>query len=401
MIETEQNPSVQALTVQQRAQLMPTQYFHTISGRVDSTMQPALIFTADNLKNIKHYVHQVYRLPKTVEEIANGYDFSAIRINPDDISRHYDSLRTHADGWGELERQTKLLGGQLENFASEFTRQGSNLVQAVKRLGAYQSLTQRVGDIYDYLTLERTPFRELDSKDQAEVVILGEYLDFIKGDIAAAKSHITEVRRRAFWFTDLVVKQLRPENDRLKQLVKGANLAQRINDLRAQLEPLDAEIMQKHAEYSALVGYAFAGLVFGPIGVAITGGIFGPQAEQVRWDKNLLVARREVLTEELATLNPLIGAFERIALQIEDLSFRLTDVQTAAKNLEDIWSQMDMYVGTSQTEMQQINSDIKLATFIHRFERVVRPWEKIRGLSAQLSKIFNETIDEISKEGAY
>ena len=114
-----------------------------------------------------------------------------------------------------------------------------------------------------------------------------------------------------------------------------------------------------------------------------------------------MVARREVLTEELATLNPLIGAFERIALQIEDLSFRLTDVQTAAKNLEDIWSQMDMYVGTSQTEMQQINSDIKLATFIHRFERVVRPWEKIRGLSAQLSKIFNETIDEISKEGAY
>lgn len=401
MIETEQNPTVQAMSTQERAQLVPNQYFEVISNRPDNTLQPALIFTADNLKTIKRYVHHVYRLPKGVTDITGGYDFSTLRINPDDIKRHYDNLRIHADGWGRLERQTKRLGAQLESFASEFTKQGGDLVLAVKRLGAYQSLSQRLGDAMDDLTLERTPFRALDSKEREEIVTLGDYLSFIKSDIKEARKDIAEVKAGAFWFTDLLVRQLRPENDRLMQKVKDANVEQRVNELRAELEPLDAEIGQKEGEYQSLVRYAFSGLLFGPIGVAITGGIYGSQAERVRAQKNLLIARRDELTRDIAALHPMIGAFERIALQITDLKFRLIEVQTAAKNLEDVWNLLGVYAEESEEEMVLIDTDIKLATFIHRFERVVRPWERIRGLSAQLSQIFNETIDEFSKEGTY
>lgn len=401
MIETEQNPTVLAMSTQERAQLIPNQYFEVISNRPDNTLQPALIFTADNLKTIKRYVHHVYRLPKSVADITSGYDFSTLRINPDDIKCHYDSLRIHVDGWGRLERQTKRLGAQLESFASEFTKQGGDLVLAVKRLGAYQSLSQRLGDAMDDLTLERTPFRVLDNKEREDIVTLGDYLSFIKSDIKEARKDIAEVKAGACWFTDLLVRQLRPENDRLMQKVKDANVEQRVNELRAELEPLDAEIGQKEGEYQSLVRYAFSGLLFGPIGVAITGGIYGSQAERVRAQKNLLIARRDELTRDIAALHPMIGAFERIALQITDLKFRLVEVQTAAKNLEDVWNLLGVYAEESEEEMVLIDTDIKLATFIHRFERVVRPWERIRGLSAQLSQIFNQTIDEISKEGTY
>ena len=95
----------------------------------------------------------------------------------------------------------------------------------------------------------------------------------------------------------------------------------------------------------------------------------------------------------------MIGDLERTASQIADLKFRLTDVQTAAQNLEDVWGLLEVYAQESEEELGRIQTDIELARFIQRFDRVVRPWVRIRGLSVQLSRIFNTAIDEIRKEG--
>lgn len=401
MTTQEQNSSLQTLDAQQRAEFVPKQYFDVISNRADnSRMQPALIFSADNLKSIKRYVDYVLRLPQSVEEITGSHDFSLLGIEPDQVYRLYTDLRTHVGTWDVLERETKTLGTRLELFAETFIGEGEQLVDKLKATEAYRALRSRLGDVIDDVSLTRVSYKPLDEGERQQIVSLNTYLTLIAEDILEVRSNITAIKERALWFTDAVVKQLRPEIDGLTRQIKEVNAEKIIADLREQIVPLDKEIEQLNAAYDQMVGLAFTGLIFGPIGVAITGGIYGSKAEAVRATHRRLSRQRDVLARQIVSINPMIGIFETTSAQIADLKFRLTEVQTAAKNLEDVWNMLGVYVEQSAEDLGQITSDGELATFILRFERVVRPWRSIRDISSQLSKIFNETMDEISKQGA-
>lgn len=401
MTTQEQNSSLQTLDAQQRAEFVPKQYFDVISNRADNNrMQPALIFTADNLKSIKRYAHHVVRLPKSVEEISGAHDFSLLGIDVTHVDRLYTNLRTHVGAWEVLERETKTLGTRLDLFAGTFLGEGEQLLDKLRETEAFRSLRARLSDVIDEVSLARTGFSEVGESDRQQIANLGTYLSLIREDIDEVKLRIGAIKERAQWFADAVVKQLRPEIDALMRQIKEVNPEKTIDELREQIGPLDREIEQMNAAYDKLVGLAFTGLVFGPIGVAITGGVFGAQAEAVRATHRELSQQRDLLARQVASINPMIGVFETTSAQIADLKFRLTEVQTAAKNLEDVWNMLGVYVEQSGEDLEQIATDVQLATFILRFERVVRPWKSIRDISSQLSKIFNETIDEIIKQGA-
>lgn len=399
---TKENDSLQAMDAQQRAEFVPQQYFDVISRRADNNrMQPALIFTADNLRSIKRYVHYVLRLPKSIDEINGTHDLSLIGIDAAQVDRLYTNLRTHVETWDVLERETKSLGTRLEIFASSFITDGRTLIEKLEATEAFRTLKARLRDVVDEVSLARSGFRVLGKGERKQVADLHSHLGIIAEDIAEVRQQITAIKERAQWFADAVVRQLRPETDALNRQIKDISPEKLVDDLRQQLTPLDEEIEKMDASYQKLVGLAFTGLVFGPIGVAITGGIYGAQAEGVRAANNLLRRKRETLVQQIEAISPMVGVFETTTLQIADLKFRLTEVQTAAKNLEDVWNMLGVYVEQSGEELELIGTDIELATFMLRFERVLRPWHSIRDISSQLSKIFNETVDEISKEGTF
>jgi|GEM_PF-937319 len=400
MTSQEENESLQVLDAQQRAEFVPKQYFDVISSRAEnSRMQPALIFTADNLRSIKRYAHYVLRLPKSVEEINGSHDFSLLGIDVTHVDRLYTNLRTHVSAWDVLERETKTLGTRLDLFAGTFIGEGGALIEKLAATEAFRTLKARLGDVVDEVSLERVGFSQIGERERGQIASLGNYLDLISEDVAEVKLRITAIKERAQWFTDAVVRQLRPETDALNRQIKDVSPEKVIDGLRAKIVPLDKEIEKMDATYQKLVGLAFTGLAFGPIGVAITGGVYGAQAETVRLNNQRLRRERETLVRQIATISPMVGVFENTSLQIADLKFRLTEVQTAAKNLEDVWHMLGVYLEQSGEELGLITTDIELATFILRFERVLRPWHSIRDISSQLSKIFNETMDEISKEG--
>ncbi|OLS64811.1 alpha-xenorhabdolysin family binary toxin subunit A [Pseudomonas putida] len=399
---TKENESLQALDAQQRAEFVPKQYFDVISRSVDNNrMQPALIFTADNLRSIKRYAHYVLRLPNSVEAINGAHDLSLLGIDAEQVHRLYTNLRTHVGAWGVLERETKDLGTRLGLFAESFIEDGRKLIDKLATTEAYRTLKARVRDAVDEAALAGVTYRRLGEEERRQVASFGNHLQFISEDIAEVRRDITAVKDRAQWFTDAVVRQLRPETDALTRQIKDISPERVIDELRQQLAPLDKEIEEMDIAYQKLVGLAFTGLVFGPIGVAITGGIYGAQAEAARSTNKRLRLEREWLVQQIKAISPMVGVFETTTLQIADLKFRLTEVQTAAKNLEDVWSMLGVYVEQSGEELGLIGTDVELATFILRFERVLRPWQNIRDISSQLSKLFNETVDEISKEGTF
>ena len=71
------------------------------------------------------------------------------------------------------------------------------------------------------------------------------------------------------------------------------------DDLVDQIEELDDQIDLLTATYKKLVGLAFTGMAAGPLGLVITGGVFGDKAEKCRKQKNQLIEQRKIVREKV------------------------------------------------------------------------------------------------------
>lgn len=395
-LEMTENESLVGMDAQQKAERVPQQYFEAITGSA-SSLDPALIFTRDNLLTIKRYASAVRRLPQDREQLQRAVNFELLGIDPEEIHRFYEDLRRHVQGWNVLEQETKTLGTQLDNFATNFTSDGQALLAAIRASDAMRN-TGLLREL-DEQVLEQVQARRLEPEEHAQVVqSITEYLALIAEDIDLAITRITAVKARANRFARDVVDILRPKAEGLLSGLKGKADMEKLDEMNLRLLHLDQLITEKTEAYKSLVGYTLAGLWFGPVGVAITGGIYGTQAESVRAEKNQLIEQRGQLAEALLELAPEIGKFQITMTRLRDLESRLVDVETAAKNLEDVWNMLNVYADESQRELERIDTDVSLARFAIRFERVIRPWHQIRSKSRELSEIFNEIVDHYSEE---
>ncbi|MET3054309.1 alpha-xenorhabdolysin family binary toxin subunit A [Pseudomonas alkylphenolica] len=391
-----ENTSLVGMDAQQKAERVPQQYFQAITDSA-SSLDPALIFTKDNLLAIKRYASKVRRLPPDRESLQRSMNFALLGIDPEEIHQFYEDLRRHVSGWNVLELETKTLGTQLENFATNFTSDGQLLLDVIRQSDAIRD-ANLLRDL-DEQALEHVQAKRLEPMELAQVVrSIKDYLAVIEEDISLAILRITSVKVRANRFSRDVVDNLRPKVEGLLRGFKGKADAETLDDMNQQLLRLDQMITEKTEAYTSLVGYTLAGLWFGPIGVAITGGIYGSQAESVRKEKNKFIEQRSQLAVVLEMLEPEIGKFQVIMTLLRDLELRLVEVETAAKNLEDVWSMLSVYADESHRDLERIDTDVSLARFAMRFERVIRPWHSIRSKSQQLSELFNEVIDRYVEE---
>ncbi|MDD2047862.1 alpha-xenorhabdolysin family binary toxin subunit A [Pseudomonas putida] len=391
-----ENASLVGMDAQQKAERVPEQYFEAITGSA-SSLDPALIFTQDNLLAIKRYASVVRRLPPDRESLQRSMNFVLLEIDPEAIHQFYEDLRRHVAGWNVLEQETKTLGTQLDNFATNFTSDGQALLSAIRDSEAIRSaglLRELDEQLLDHLQAQR-----LEPMERAQVISsIEDYLAVITEDVSLAIERITAVEARANRFARDVVDILRPKAEGLLRGFKGKADAEKLDEMNQQLLRLDQLITEKTEAYKSLVGYTLAGLLFGPVGVAITGGIYGSQAESVRKEKNQYIEQRKGLAEAVEELEPEIGRFQLTMTLLRDLELRLVEVETAAKNLEDVWNTLSVYAEESHLDLKRIDTDISLARFAMRFERVIRPWKSIRSKSHQLSEVFNEVVDRYVEE---
>lgn len=395
-LEMTENESLVDMDVQQKAERVPQQYFEAITGSA-SSLDPALIFTRENLLAIKRYASVVRRLPPDRESLQQSMNFVVLEIDPEGIHLFYEDLRRHVSGWNVLEQETKTLGTQLDNFATNFTSDGHALLKVIRESEAIRNV-KRLREL-DEQALEHVQAIRLEPTERDQVVrSITEYLALIAEDISLAIERITSVKNRSNRFARDVVDNLRPKAEGLLRGFKGKADVETLDAMNQQLLLLDQMITEKTEAYTALVGYSLAGLWFGPVGVAITGGIYGSQAETVRKEKNQFIDQRKQLAEEIEELEPDIGRFQITMTLLRDLELRLVEVESAAKNLEDVWNTLSVYSDESQRDLERIDTDVSLARFAMRFERVIRPWQSIRSKSQQLSEVFNEVIDRYVEE---
>ncbi|MFF7064044.1 alpha-xenorhabdolysin family binary toxin subunit A [Pseudomonas sp. NPDC008258] len=373
-----------------RVKVLPERYFSFIESRLDGGQQVGSLLTADNLKVIKRYVNAINQLPRTQADIEREVDYAALGIDTTMVNDLYVALHRHACEWDILERSIKQLGPEIELFAESLVQRGGSLLENLESSDVFMAIKKRKvmqgDDVYT---------RELSEDEQAQIAsVLTVGINDLVREIEGTRRRIDEVDARANWFNSEIKRELKPRMARLLKHFDEKVSHEDTLKKRQQLDQWDEEIDQLKSDYDAHVGYAFTGIVLGPVGLVITGGVFGSKAEKIRASKNALIERRQELASALGKIAPAISDFERVSTLVRDLQFRCKDLSAATKRLADVWLFLASYASTSVNEAQELSTITQLESFVHDFSEVIKPWSKISNICHTLSELFNELIEE-------
>lgn len=381
---------VDDLDLVSRVKILPERYFSFIESRLDGGQQVGGLLTADNLKCIKRYVNTVNHLPRTQVEIEREVDYAALGIKASMINELYVALHRHAAEWDILERSIKQLGPEIEMFAESLVQRGSSLLENLESSDVFMAIKKRKAEEGD--DVYTSALSEHEQAQIASVLTLG--ISELVKEIECTRRRIVDVDSRANWFNNEIKRELKPRMGRLLKHFDEKVSHEEILEKRKQLDQWDEQVDQLKAEYDAHVGYAFTGILLGPIGLVITGGVFGNKAEAIRATKNALIERRDELANALGKLAPALKDFERVSTLVRDLQFRCKDLSAATKRLADVWLFLASYADNSVNEAKELSTVVQLESFVLDFSEVIKPWTKIGSVCHTLSELFNELIDE-------
>ncbi|WDY59050.1 alpha-xenorhabdolysin family binary toxin subunit A [Pseudomonas sp. PSKL.D1] len=364
------------LTEEEQVLLVPDQIFRFKEN------EPAFIFSKENLVSIRRYVKKIRQLPQE-EEVSNNVVFPSMGIQAVDVNGFYNNLRSHAGMWDGIENLCKTTGADLQVFAEDLLAEGGAFIDEIKGMESWG-----VGGSTE-------PSKDQDLPADEEALFkesVENYLGGLSDNIKDKLEGIRTLKKIIDVFGNDIFNVLEPTATSLSLAIAQNDNSGMLADLEEKIGTLDVEIKQLLDEYNSLVGTSFAGLVFGPIGLLVTGGIYGAQAETVRAQKNEKIAEREELAKSKNLLIVGGGDFDFIRADVEDIKFRLVDVGTAVKNLEDVWVLLESYMTTSLAKAGRVTTQLALKRFVRNFELVIKPWEKIQGVTKNISKLFNEVM---------
>lgn len=370
--------------------MLPERYFSFLGNRMGNSQQIGSLLTAENLKAIKKYVNVVNQLPRTQAEIEREVDYGALGVDVTMVNDLYVALHRHVYEWDILERSIKQLGPEIELFAESLVQRGGNLLDNLENSEVFAALKKRKAEQGSNVYTQ-----EFSEEEQAQITnLLTPGITELVREIESTQRRIDDVDARANWFNNEIKRELKPRMGRLLKHFDEKVSPEGTLEKRRQLDQWDEQIDQLKSEYDANVGYAFTGMVLGPIGLVITGGVFGSQAERIRATKNALIEQRDELARALAMVAPALKDFERVSTLVRDLQFRCKDLSAATKRLADVWLFLASYASTSVSEAKELGTITQLESFVHDFSEVIKPWAKIGNICHTLSQLFNELVDE-------
>lgn len=380
-----------------RAAEMPEQYMNMANDSEEGGRDSALLLTKDDVIAIKRYEKTALSLPRDLKstEAALGFAQSGVKgLEPVDILGVYTKLRTHGATWGSLEQEIKTVGTRLDLFSGNFIISGEKILEVVNAMDIIDQIVGNVGDLVRD-DLKDIPGLPLSAKDQQIKGGLRSLLDRMKVLVAAERDEADRVKNATVQFARTMTVDLIPAVAGKLDIARRNGLAKKVEQLNADILELDKVIDQKKKEYDQLVGQALDGGKFmGPVGLIIMGGIFGAKAEKVRKEKNKLIKEREAKVAQVKTLVPLIEALANLESHFKNLEIRLLDAEEGANNLKDMWVLIFTYIDESHKKLAGINDSLSLLEFTVDFAQVIKPWYEIKGISRDLSVLFNTALKE-------
>jgi len=373
---------------------VPIQYF---GKRAENLEEQTFIVNKNHVLSIQRYVRAGLALPVNISEVESflGYRESEyVELAPASIQQLHQQIHQHALSWSTLERETKYIGNQLDLFASGFINSGATIIEGLKSCEAYKKFQGNVDSLTEAekANLAAIP---LDSSDTKRVENISNALTWVKNDTAKFYSAVNSVKAMAIEFSRKISDELLIQVANKQKVVAQACVDRReeVDEFREQLKLLDEEIAEKQSEYDYQVGAAFTGLVFGPLGLLVTGGIFGSQAEETRARKNQLLERKVELVEKLSE-PPFSRNLITLATNFGDMRILMKDAEQGIKCIEDVLGIVWGSLGASLAAFKSDASELALMMLVLNLQAIFEPWKTIKGHARALSAVFNEMVPD-------
>ncbi|RAW90248.1 alpha-xenorhabdolysin family binary toxin subunit A [Photorhabdus laumondii] len=382
---------------------IPSATLQLLTGKQEGVARPGGIFTKEDLINIKLYVKKGLSLPFNLEEVKSYLGYQKIDIaglEPEDIHTLFEEIRTHSFSWSDVENDILQQSIDLEIIGKQITETGENIISIINEMPIITRIKRRLGEISERQLAQITYTHE----DREVSSALGEILDTMKNDIEKQREKTEKVKTEVSDFklkliggrlsNGSIALGLQPQVENKRKLMKDNKMSVSIGDLDDKIMEKKEEIVQLKKDYDRFVGLAFSGIVGGLIGLAITGGIFGSKAEEVRKRKNILIEEVRSLEESIKGKRALQKSITSLSLDFSDIDTRLLDAEVALNHLDYMWQSMLTQINASKDKFTQINDALNLTSFITKFQQVINPWKEVEGSAKQLVRVFDEALKE-------
>ncbi|RMW20229.1 XaxA-like binary cytotoxin component [Pseudomonas syringae pv. tagetis] len=384
-----------------RVTLKPLEYVNVLlDDEKKGGRSAAFVLSQEDIITLKRYERYALNTPTSLARVEQelGFKKSGIPgLEPKDMLLLYTTINNHGKSWLVIENGIKRSGVTLDVFAAQFSVQGRQIISYIEKMDFARQLDLTVDD----LTIEEvrdTPAMPLGETDRKVCITLSQFLKKTASKIKDHQDAAGTLMRNIDTFSTVLSNKLLPDINYKAGLAKRSDVDQQIKDLEKDIEELTIDIDHKNKEYKATKNSIAWGIFGGPIGIAITGGIFGAKAEKIRKEKNRMVASKNQKVQALKEKIPLAAAVRGLQSMFEDMDIRLNDAHQSATDLKDLWALLAAYIDRSADELADIKNDQALLIFALQFQGVVTPWLEIKGITTQLLKLFESALIQFQRE---
>ena len=390
--------SLEKLNALEAAINIPSQYIQILAGEKNVAVSKddlGFIIRRSDIHSVRAYVRESRMLPVDYQKIVAwfGLDTTSVPgLEPASIQSFHQRVVQHAGSWSVLERETKELARQLNRFSDSFITHAHGIIELINRLDSDRLFSGMLDD----LTVEEAAELGgvLSSTELKAVHIMREHVQSIKSNTEDYIKRAYAVGALAAEFERVLSDELTHEVNAKLEAYAKAGLSREREALTERIKELDSEIEQLIRDYRSQVLYGHSGIVLGPIGLAVTGGIFGVKAEAIRSRKNRLIAERDTARRGSQEQEQLAMVLDATQQRFIDLRSRMLGAEEGAKQLAQVWSYISNYLDEVDNDLEKVDSFGRLYKLKIDFSQLLNPWTRVKDYSIQISNAFNEIIDK-------
>nr|ELR5113121.1 alpha-xenorhabdolysin family binary toxin subunit A [Providencia stuartii] len=364
------------------------------------------IFTQLDLINIHKYINFALTLPTSSHDILSWFKISSSANFPLEISHLTNTIQlinSHAKTWDNVEQQVKQQVINLSLTSRNIVQTGNQIVDYINHM----PIVQQIANSLDELSAEELRNIRYQNDDQQIATELLSILGFIKDDILNQADKTSKIKNIISDFRVHIIGGNLSNNQEVDSLLfKIKSIYMQLDstddthtesNLIEKISALKHEVMILEKEYKHFVKLSFTGLAGGLIGLIITGGIFGSQAEKVRHRKNGLINQISELNEQINRDRFMKKTILDIQINLQKIEGHFKDARLAIDHLDYMWLVILTEINQSIETFSRIDNAENLLKFIARFKKIITAWVSVQIYADQLVELFDVQLTKSSQ----
>lgn len=364
------------------------------------------IFTQSDLINIHKYINFALTLPISSADILSWFKISDSVNLPFEITsltKTIQLINSHAKTWDNVEQQVKQQSVNLTLTSRNIVQTGNQIIDYINHM----PIVQQIASSLDELSADELSNIKYQNDDQQIATELLSILGFIKDDIKVQADKTSQIKNIISDFRVNIIGGNLTNNKEVESLlfkVKSIYMQLDSTDdthteshLLEKIAALKQEVMLLEKEYKHFVKLSFTGLAGGVIGLIITGGIFGSQAEKIRHRKNGLINQISELNEQINRDRFMKKIILDIQINLQTIESHFKDARLAIDHLDYMWLVILTEIKQSMETFARINNAENLLKFIARFKKIITAWASVQIYAEQLVELFDVQSTKFSQ----